>query len=631
LLRPLEERYPERTIVKLSDGRRVALPPLYNGKAGRERWEALSLDARNMVVNATVSFRYFFHYVYLPVQSRVDREVWPKELPRHWGEVCDDIMRTLPPAICPFDKAFTRNDGVYRMSRIWPTSTGKSLILVRAFPLYLIFIDPNLTCLLGTSTKTLGERHVANHQFHLTMNEIYLGLVGIQHDVRSPRVWRADKICVDGKLDESSGNVEVFGYGGAVEGVRFDVGVTDDVVTIENSKTESSRLAVYNWMTTAFHSRLHPDRRMWINIGTIHHATDAHSRIADDAKQKGNWDVKVYRMVDDTKPDCPWPPKRIDESKPWTVDNVVVPDNLSDYLLWPEFWTPRKVVEDYHYCSADGQLRPDGSLKPLLSAWDCRIGIPSPGTQLYDQYAAAGIEIGRRVISIDPASKVSKPGAKRDYTVIELWGMDKRSKSRILLDLLRFQTSSPKRFIGRLREWILAYRPHFVVFESNAMALWTAVSIEESLGIPVTKRALGPSKLEEIQRFVELAESGLLLYPWAQDGYTRRKMQPFEEELEGYPDEAEHDDTLMAAIHAYSKLQMGELDGVRVHVFGSAFPSPDGGDEEATGNDENTPVLDEWFGRRLRLADTGYDASDDGGWFKKRKELFERHRKVGSA
>ena len=593
----LEELFPGRDIVRLADGRRVALPRVYSGDEGHKRWKSLSNQDRGFIIKAITSFKFFFHYVYLPYQSALEREPWPEKLPRHWEEFCDDIEFTIPPELCPFDKD-VREDGIWRVERLWPTGSGKTTVAVRALPIYLICVNPQVSVLLGMSTATLGQRQVANHRHHLVHNQRIIDCFGVMHGPDSQKTWKAEKICVDEKIDESSGNVEVFGFGGEFESVRFDIGITDDLVTKENCKTDYSRVAVYNWMMGPFHSRLHPHRRLWLNIGTVHHANDAHCRIARDAEEKGTWDVKIYRMVDDSDPNCPWPPQLKDETRGWRMDNIIIDPKLEQYLLWPEFWTPPKVVEDYisdqysfaltrqnrprdpeskifqqevidNYCLADGGKREDGSLRPRLSCWDTSIGIPQPDTPLYDQYASVGIELGRRVLAIDAAATVARAGTDPDYTALELWSEDVHTHTRILLDLIRFRTQSPARMKSILKKWVEAYNPTFVVFETNAMARWSAVDLEESLGIPITKSELKNTKLDEIESFRDLAESGLLLIPWAQDGRSRHRLGIFVDELVGYPDEASHDDTLMAAVHAQRKLGVGTLDSARVYVMGN--------------------------------------------------------------
>lgn len=532
-------------------------------------------------------------------------------MPQHWVEFCDDIQRAIPPELCPFTKEEVAN-GVYRVQRLMPTGTGKTTISTRGLPLYLIGIDPNTSCLLGTSTKALGERHVEIHKLHLTQNELYTLVFGPQHAEDSTSTWRSDKICVDLKRDQSSGNIEVFGYGAAFEGVRFDVGFTDDVVTKDNCKTAESRDKVYSWMHGPFHSRLHPHRRLWLNIGTVHNAGDAYCRIEADAAEKGNWDCKTYRMVDTDRQDCPWPPRLIDQDLGWRMDNVEIDPRLEEYLLWPEFWTPSKVVEDYisdrysfaltrqnrprdpesklfkhevlvNFCRADGGPRPNGSLKPKLSAWSWQNGRPQPGTELYDQWEQQGLEVGKLVLAIDVAATIPRAGSDPDYTVFELWALDCRSNTRILVDLWRFRTDSPKVFLTRLKRWVEAYHPDQVVFEANAMARWIAVDIQDRLGIPIVKSELKDTKIEEIENFRDLAENNLMLYAYANDGQTRQKIQIFEDELEGYPDEAPHDDTLIAAIHAMRRLKPGSLEGIKVHVLGagtSQEPEEDEAPEE---------------------------------------------------
>lgn len=565
-----------------------------------------------------ISYPWFFHNIFLPFQSQLDREPWPEKLPRHWAEFCDDIQYTLPTELCPYTKD-PRPDGIYRLQRLWSTGTGKTLGAVRALPLYLIGIDPNTSVLLGTSTKGLGERHVEIHKQHLTQNEPYLLVFGPQHSDDSNSTWRSDKLCVDGKRDQSSGNIEVFGYGAAFEGVRFDVAISDDVVTKDNCKTADSREKVYSWMHGPFHSRLHPRRRLWVNIGTVHNAGDAYCRIEADAVEKGNWDCRTYRMVDTDRADCPWPPELINPDNGWRMDNVRIDPRLEDYLLWPEFWTPEKVVEDYisdrysfaltrqnrprdpesklfkhevlvNFCRADGNARPDNSLKPRLSAWDWQVGRPAPGSEAYDEWVEQGLEVGKVVLAIDVAATVPRAGSDPDYTVFGLWVLEKRSNARILVDLERFRTDSPNYFSERLARWVNAYGPDQVVFESNAMARWIAVDLQDRLGIPIVKSELKDSKIEEIENFRDLAENNLMLYAYANDGRTRQKMQVFEDELEGYPDEAPHDDTLIMAIHAMRRLKPGALEGVKVHVLGAGTTH----EPSATQVQDEDPAAAEW-------------------------------------
>lgn len=593
-MRTVSERYPHRDVIALADGREVALPTFWGGG----RFAELDAARQRFIVKSVTSFHFFFHNVYLPFQSELERQPYPEVLPEHWSDLCVKLDYSLPPELVPFTQE-RRPDGIYQLAYYLPTGTGKSTLAAKAFPAWLIGIDNDTALLLGTSTKTLGEKHVENVKKHITENPLYAFCFGRLHHPASAAPWSGEKICVDSKRDLGNGNIEVFGYRGHVEGGRFDVGVTDDVVDEENSHTDPARLRVYNWMAGQFRTRLHAERRLWMDIGTIHNARDAHARTIDDAKVKGNWDVTVRSMVADDEPGCPWPPELRDPELGYTMDNIVDDPRLDDYLLWKEFWTRQKVYEDYvneraafawsrqnrprdpadklfplellkAHCRADGGLRPDGSLRPKLSRWDVSIGIPRPGSALYSQLEAAGIEITKRVISVDPAASDPKKGTDPDFTVFELWGYDQVSNARILLDLLRFRTSSPREEIAHLRRWCRAYRPHRLVYEANAMAKKLAVGIEEALGIPVQKRELKAAKTEEIESFRDLGESGLLLYCYAQDGRTIARMSIFEAELNGYPDEAKHDDTLTAAIHAYSELEPGALHGGHVWVFGQA-------------------------------------------------------------
>jgi len=179
------------------------LPPFWTDK----RWAKLGSQEQTFVVNAVTSFEFFFHYVFLPWQSVLDREVWMPELPAHWHQICQKIEYTIPPAMVPYTHS-VRPDSIYRAAFFEPTGVGKSTLVVRAFPLWAICLDPNLSVLLGTSTVSLGERHIGCHQDHLTRNELLLKVFGPQHSQDSDHTWKATKIAVDGKFTDDSGNVE---------------------------------------------------------------------------------------------------------------------------------------------------------------------------------------------------------------------------------------------------------------------------------------------------------------------------------------------------------------------------------------------------------------------------------------
>ena len=220
-------------------------------------------------------------------------------------------------------------------------------------------------------------------------------------------------------------------------------------------------------------------------------------------------------------------------------------------------WFPMHVVEA---AKADGGMRDDHEhVKPILSRWPVQGGIPTEGTVLWDMYHGAGFDIDSmlRVISVDLAATDPRPGADPDYTVFQLWGHDRNTQARIILNQLRRQTGDPKVIEQSLREWVQAYHPHKLLVEANAVDKLYARSLQEVVGCPVVVREWKMNKSDEIRAFRDLVASGLAWIPWARDNMaTRNVFESFVAELHQWPDTV-HDDTVTAAVYAYTEMRGG--------------------------------------------------------------------------
>jgi hypothetical protein len=364
--------------------------------------------------------------------------------------------------------------------------------------------------------------------------------------------------------------------------------IADDVQNEENCGTKEIRAKQWNWLTSSFEKRLESGAGTELVIQTRRAKDDFCGRTREGGSSASAWDYKEYQAIEfDPEHGANWPPSGddlIDANAP------LVPENLRDRAQWearllcpevlsldalleewrdvgarPAFWRTRlNVVQDpeqqwftrellVDYGRADAGLRPDGSVRPLLPAWSPVVGIPPDGSVIAEQYEQAGIEITRRVISIDTAATRPRPGTDYDYTALELWGLDGRNNLRILLDLERMRTSSPKRFRDRLKDWVAAYKPHKIVMETNGMAAWVGTDAQDAVGFPIDSFHRGGGIDEDVARLKVLIEAGFLVYPWA-DARSRSKMQPFEDELEAYGYGTSKDDTLLAAIQAQDYL-----------------------------------------------------------------------------
>lgn len=596
-----KQRHVERYIVKHGNVR-LALPEKWT----KEKWEKLSKKERGFIFFACTSFRFYLHRVYLPFKSEIQGEEYPKKLPEFMGVFADSIQKRVPSELLPFDHDSDPNL-LFRVCRVWPTGCFKSSLL-EAFESWMMGINPNISIVKGLAKAELGERFVEFHRSNISNNEIYRFVFGDLNPKHSQgdRTWRMNAFTVERSLPHSAPTYAIVGYQGSFEGTRFDIGLLDDLVDFQNSKTEDSRREQYNWVSQVFERRLHPRRRLLFAIGTIHNWGDFYNRCRVHAQNEGTWDYEEITMIPEKAIRAGlWPPKKKNPSLPYSMDNVIVPEKLP--VLW-DFWTPKVLVEEFvsnphafaltrqnqvhdpdsglftegdlNHCLADGGVTPDGVRKPDLPLWNYSEGIPQPGSPIYEMYQEAGIDIEYAVVVMDFAATTPKPGKDPDWTVYMMWGWCQNTRRRILLDMRRFRTGNPKLMKERLVSFVQGYLPivRRIAGEANAVdKLFVndlGMHMREKLGIGVSVVELKSEKADLITSFKDLIfDEGVWIPYTNRSRRTRQLVGIFKDELVKYPDAA-HDDTVIAAVHHLRLLKSGSFSGnkVKATIIGSEDP-----------------------------------------------------------
>lgn len=588
------------------ESRRVVLPMKWSDTRRKDYHDFSSCvpDDQRHVVLAITSFAYFHHRIFLPYYCTSEGKEWPKELWPHLVELCNDYQEALHPNLLPFDVFDGEHGDIWRLCRVYPNRTLKTVTTCYSLPLWLLGINNEARFLVATANKTLGESRIAVVKDHIENNPYYREVFGVLCRPKG-HVWAADKIDIFGRKRSADNSMAVYGWDGGIEGTGADVCIADDVQNFHNSGTKDRRAKQWSWLTEPFERRLDTTTRTLLVIQTRHAADDFAGRIEEEA-ERGTWSYKSKPAIENWPPDLEdFKDQDVTKKDFYTVDNLVDPELWKSRLLCEDVlpletllseWAPESGRTSFYrtrlnkvydpgtkwfpqellivYARADGMKNGHGERKPRISSWDVNIGIPAEGSHHAEQLRKEGITIDLRVVSIDTAASTPTPGRDPDYTVLQLWGMDMTRNIRILLDMKRFRTSSPKEFRQILKQFLYAYDPNFTIFEENGMARWIGRDLNEQIGYPITPFF----KTEEINpdEFKQLIESGLMYYAWG-DARSIEKMKPFEEELEEFPYGA-HDDTLTAATQAQKKLKPK---GVReVKLYTSRYVGDDDEDEE---------------------------------------------------
>jgi hypothetical protein len=566
-----------RHVVKMQ-GQELCLPYAYT----KARWEAASQIERRWVFNACTSFKDYLLTVYSPFKAELEGEKPLDELPEFMEEFAALIQSRTPPSLLPFDHVLYEADEPWRICQVMPTGVWKSS-LGEAYDSWLQMVNNDVHVLLVLSTKELGERFVRFHLANMERNELFRHIAGDLNppNTRESRIVRADAYIIERPLNNSYMTFALLGYSGSAEGLRAEVARIDDMADFNNTRSAEALENQWKWIANVLEKRLHPHHRLLWLQGTRQERGDIYERAAQEAKNTQTWTYREEPMISDEEISAGhWPPTRVDPTMPFSKSNMVIHPQLR--TLWPGFWTPQKVAEDWignpeafarkrQNQLTDphgGALQPDevasdlwdgtfdeltGMTKPCLPLWNyLEGGAPAAGTRARALYEAEGIVVTEGVIVGDLAATEPKPGTDPDWTCFQLWSRLEATGRHILLDQVRFRTSNPDVVCEELVRFVMPYRSlvNIVALEANAVdQLFTKVCSNHLLkhvGIPVTALTLKSEKGELVSAFFRLLRARQIIIPFDADRHTVREMTPLRDELLAYrPGGKQHDDTVI--------------------------------------------------------------------------------------
>lgn len=551
---------------------------LYEANTGRE-WSALDSTAEDFVFGGWNNFEFFLRYIY-----------YPHELYSIWTE--ENAERTR---LCEFQSALAyicqyEAPKYGKVTIEAPTGSSKTDTVGKGYVLWRVCRDRRIRIGLYGHDEGKTDRHMSAFQSHLENNKAIHDVFGLFYDEhhRRKHMWNLTTMQVRGCGGFET--VRAATYGGESEGHPFDIVVCDDVQGRKESSTPEQREKAWSWKTEVVKNRLRvhtddPEYGIIISIGTRQNPGDIHARCREQEDWKCFWFPAIIKdaVVKDASRGYGGRYELIERNG--RIVPVELWDNYEEQPMvlipeWPDFTyaalcrerdlypgqfarKKQNLVRDegsklfpqellMAYCRADGGKDPDGQTKPLLRAWNIHEGKP-------DRYP---LEFPRRILSVDLAATAKTKGRyDPDYTVLLLLGVTER-KHRVVLDVLRFRTSSPARQRELLLRAYEAYRPTIPpVVETNACQKLWAKDVTEQVGIPVRMEELKSSKLDEIESLADLAYSGRFWYAWDErDPHTMQVMRAFEDEITSYPD-VRHDDQLTALLLAERQvLQTGEVE-----------------------------------------------------------------------
>lgn len=173
-----------------------------------------------------------------------------------------------------------------------PRGFGKSTVGDVDYCIINILRDPNIRIMIGSKTQTQAEAFLKEVRSHFEQN---VDLIRIFGDWRKGKdnVWNDREFTVNKRtVIKKEATLTALGASGAVISKHFDIIIGDDLVGLENARTERQRANLKEWFYSSLFPTLEPDGEIHI-LGTRYNPLDLY----EDLIKSGSYVVNIQRAI----------------------------------------------------------------------------------------------------------------------------------------------------------------------------------------------------------------------------------------------------------------------------------------------------------------------------------------------
>ena len=173
-----------------------------------------------------------------------------------------------------------------------PRGFGKSTVGDVDYCITRILREPNIRIMIGSKTQTQAEAFLKEIRTHFEQNTDLIRIFGDWKKSKD-NVWNDREFTVNKRtIIKKEATVTALGASGAVISKHFDVIVGDDLVGLENARTERQRKNLNEWFYSSLLPTLEPDGEIHI-LGTRYNPLDLY----EDLIKSRNYEVNIQRAI----------------------------------------------------------------------------------------------------------------------------------------------------------------------------------------------------------------------------------------------------------------------------------------------------------------------------------------------
>lgn len=314
------------------------------------------------------------------------------------------------------------NGELKRLMVFMPPRHGKSEIVSRRYPAYMLGRNPNLEIIgtsysasLASSMNRDVQRIIESKEYDDIFPDTKLSGSNVRSDAKGSYLRNSDEFEIVGYR----GSYKSAGIGGGITGSGADLAIIDDPIKNRSeAESQTYRDKVFDWFTSTLYTRLEKDASVLVTLTRWHEDDLAGKllKLAEDDPEAEQWEVISYPAIfDERNP-------KIDKTDPRKQGEALWPNKYNIKTLQ----TMKKTIGSYEWSALYDQRPSPSSGGIIQRKW-------------FKYYKVLPKKFDEVIQSWDLTFKDAKGS---DYVVGQVWG--RIGADKYLLDQVRGKFDFPQ-------------------------------------------------------------------------------------------------------------------------------------------------------------------------------------------
>jgi hypothetical protein len=440
-----------------------------------------------------------------------------------------------------------------------------------------VYKNPNIRILETSNTVSQAASFLREQTNHIERGERLNEVMGnIKPD--KPEKWTDTEIIVKRESKRKDPTIAAIGVGGATLGKRADIGILDDILDLENTRTPEQREKIKFWVDNAFRPFIEPKTGRQIVVGTVWYKGD----YLDEHLADKTYDIRLQlrALIRDSKTGEGSTDEYALDIREVFSDEVIeyYGINAREGVLWPERWPmselmlERAAMGTVAFNRQYMNIPTDETTAIFKEPWI--EAAKNVNLALLDHFSEA-TDIHTVLIRVTGVDLAAGEKKINNESVVFTLGYTRTNKY-IPFNVIKGHWT-PKLVRSNIAGQANAFQSDLILVEDNATQAMLVKDMQDMTALPIRGFTTGGEKFDEyigINSMAVTFEAGMWILPASP--ISPRSIQIYEEikaALLGFPS-GHTPDILMAIWFAYTGIRslIGTIGVQSIQQEGSIYP-----------------------------------------------------------